>query len=239
VKIQAVIFDVYSTLLEVGPAPADAETRWEQLFLKALQSPPQLNRLEFSAGCSQIIAKRHAWARARGVSWPEIHWPSVVQELVPELGQFSETERAEFVYQHIQTGRTLRLHPAAVTTLKWLRQQGALLGIASNSQAYTLRELEEALSEHGLDLNLFASDVCFWSFDHGFSKPDPYVFQYLTQRLEARGIKPQEVLMVGDRWDNDIDPARSFDWQTWHFTAGSGTSSSGSWTELLTQLQAG
>ena len=56
---------------------------------------------------------------------------------------------------------------------------------------------------------MFDPELRFWSFENGFSKPDPHVFRILTARLEARGISPSETLMVGDRFDNDIEPARA------------------------------
>ena len=94
-----------------------------------------------------------------------------------------------------------------------------LLGIASNAQAYTLRELHEALVTHRLGMDLFERDLCFWSFEHGFSKPDPHVFQILTARLAARGISPSDTLMVGNRLDSDIAPAKAHGWQTWQLSA--------------------
>ena len=235
---RAVLFDVYSTLLLVGPPPADAEIRWQKLWTAALPQPPRWSRLEFSAACSQVIAQRHAEARSRGITWPEIQWPSVVGELIPELRHLSEADREEFIYAHIQTGRTLRLDPTAAATLQWLARRGITLGIASNSQAYTLRELESELARHALSLEIFQPDLCFWSFQHGFSKPDPHVFQVLAARLEARGIAPAEVMMVGDRSDNDIQPAQCFGWQTWHLTA-SDAPNGGPWASLLTRLQSG
>ncbi len=233
---RAVLFDVYSTLLIVGPPPADAEVRWEKLCSSVLPQPPRWTRLEFSAACSQVIASRHSEARARGIQWPEIQWPSVVCELIPELRQLSEAERDKFLYAHIQTGRTIRIDPTAAATLQWLIRRGTTLGIASNSQAYTLRELESELAAHSLSLEVFQPDLCFWSFRQGFSKPDPHVMQTLTARLEARGIGPAEALMVGDRADNDIQPARRFGWQTWQVTA-SDSPSGGPWTSLLSRLQ--
>lgn len=233
---RAVLFDVYSTLLLVGPPPSDAEARWEKLWSAFLPLPPRWSRLEFSAACSQVIASRHAKDRALGISWPEIQWPSVVCNLIPELRQVPEADLEEFIYAHIQTGRTIRLDPAAAATLQWLTRRGTTLGVASNSQAYTLRELESELAGHALSLEIFQPELCFWSFQHGFSKPDPHVFQMLTARLEARGIAPSEVLMVGDRSDNDIQPARLFGWQTWQLTAAD-SPLGGPWTSLLSQFQ--
>ena len=48
-NIRAVIFDVYGTLLEVGPAAADADTRWqhlcrEMLHMRAAPQPPRFLR---------------------------------------------------------------------------------------------------------------------------------------------------------------------------------------------------
>ena len=234
--IRAVIFDVYSTILEVGPAPADAEIRWQRLFAERFHTAPRWTRLEFAAACSQVIARRHEWARVRGIAWPEIHWPTVVTELLPELAGSDDLDG--FILGHIQTGRTLRMPSDAALTLTALRDRGILLGIASNSQAYTLEELGDALRGHGLGIDLFAPDLCFWSFEHGFSKPEPHAFQFLTHRLAARGIAPAEILMVGDRLDNDIAPARAFGWKTWHLADKFAETPGGGWRALRHHLDA-
>jgi putative hydrolase of the HAD superfamily len=95
-----------------------------------------------------------------------------------------------------------------------------------------LRELELCLADGGLNINIFDRDLCFWSYQHGFSKPDAHVFQFLRLRLEERGINPVEVLMVGDRPDNDIDPARKHGFQTWLLSGTTADKTSGSWQKL-------
>jgi FMN phosphatase YigB (HAD superfamily) len=186
-----------------------------------LHAEPRLSRLEFSVASSRVIARHHEAARARGVPWPEVHWPSVVAEVLPELTRLPRPAQEEFVCRHIQTGHATWLAPGTVETLRGLRERRVLLGIASNAQAYTLGELDDALAPQALGLDLFERDLCFWSFAHGFSKPDPHVFQILTARLAARGIAPHETLMVGDRLDNDLEPARAHGWQAWEVgTAG-------------------
>jgi len=220
-NIRAVIFDIYSTILEVGPHPTNADALWYRLFEETLGTPPPVSRTEFSMRTSQIVARLHADARARGIQWPEIQWPSVVLETIPELARLSASKLEAFLFRQMQIGRSLRLANGAADCLRQLNDSRILLGIASNSQAYTLRELDDALSEAGLNLSMFDRDVHFWSFENGFSKPDPHVFRILTARLEARGISPAETLMVGDRLDNDIEPARAHGWQTWHLKTGS------------------
>jgi putative hydrolase of the HAD superfamily len=233
VTIRAIIFDLYGTLLEVGPPPIDAEANWQRLFQDLFQTEPRLSRLDFSVACSRVIARHHEVARARGIDWPEIDWASVVAEVLPDLTRLPERDREAFFLRHIRTGHTTRLTAATATALREFKARSLWLGIVSNAQAYTRRELEEALAGHGLTTSLFESDLCFWSYEYGFSKPDPHVFQILTTRLQARGIRPDETLMVGDRPDNDVQPARAFGWQTWQW----GPAGDGDWLALARQLQ--
>ncbi len=235
-RIRAVIFDIYTTILEVGPPPTNADALWHKLFEEMLGTSPPASRTEFSVRNAQIIARRHAASRARGIQWPEILWPSVVLEAFPSLARLSAPKLEAFLFRQMQIGRTLRLADGAADCLRWLNESRRLLGIASNSQAYTLRELDGALSSAGLSLFMFDRDVRFWSFENGFSKPDPHVFRILTARLESRGINPVETLMVGDRLDNDIEPARAFGWQTWQLVSKGQNGPSGNWHALVAWL---
>lgn len=233
VHIRATIFDVYGTLLEVSPAPADAAARWERLWHEHWGVSPRLSLHQFGAACDAVIGREHAAARARGIAWPEVCWPAVVLEVLPELAKLEREAREEFVFQQACLWHTVRMSAAVAEALQALRDRGCLLGLASNAQAYTVRELAEALATHGLGLDLFESELCFWSFEHGFSKPDPHVFQILTTRLAARGIGAEEVLMVGDRLETDIEPARAAGWQTWHLDGTAQTS----WAALVDRLR--
>jgi len=234
---RAVIFDVYSTILEVGPPPADADVRWQNLFQEMPGPPPPVSRADFAKQIGQAITRRHAEAKAHGIPWPEIQWPDVVREVLPVLSRLSAPRFNQFLLRQMQLGRTLRLAGGAAECLRWLNENRRLLGIASNAQAYTLTELDAALNGAGLNLSMFDRDVRFWSFENGFSKPDPHAFRILTARLEARGVLPAEILMVGDRWDNDIQPAQAFGWQTWQITSNPHNKQSGNWTELLAWLK--
>jgi FMN phosphatase YigB (HAD superfamily) len=236
-KLRAAIFDIYTTILDVGPPPADADARWTKLFQATLGGRPPVSRSEFAVRTAQIIARHHAAARARGIQWPEIQWPSVVVEAILPLARLKLQQLEDFLLGQMQIGRTLRLAEGAAECLRALSEHGVLLGIASNAQDYTLHELAAALQGAGLNLSMFDPALRFWSFDHGFSKPDPHVFRLLTARLEARGISPTETLMVGDRLDNDIEPARAFGWQTWQLVSTMQNEASGNWRDLLAWLE--
>ncbi len=211
--MRALICDVYRTILDVGPAPGDAEQRWAELHSAAFGETPVLSLAGFNAGCRAIVERDHAAAKALGVEYPEVVWRDVMQRALPELGALSEKGAAEFIFRHMQLQRTLRVMDGAVEVLRECGERGVVLGIASNAQAYTPRELEV----NGVDLGLFDPNLCVWSYECGFSKPNPHVFRILSARLAHRGIRPDEILMVGDREDNDINPAKAFGWKTWWF----------------------
>lgn len=230
--IRAVIFDVYKTLLAVEPPPADREARWQRLAREVLGAPPRLGLGEFVAAVERVIAREHAAARAAGIAFPEVYWPAVAGEVLPELGAVGEAARVDFLFRQQALMHRVNLMAGAAAVLGRLRAGGVVLGIASNAQPYTLRELDEALATAGLGLDIFERELRFWSFAHGFSKPDPHVFRLLSARLRARGVSAGETLMVGDRADNDIEPARAQGWQTWRLTSAPGPHGEGDWETL-------
>jgi putative hydrolase of the HAD superfamily len=128
--------------------------------------------------------------------------------------------------------------PGVVGVVRPASARGIALGLASNAQPYTLHELDLALSEAGLSRSLFRSDLVFWSYLHGYAKPDPHVFRAISARLLAEGITAGEILMVGDREDNDIEPARAQGWRTWQVTPTplAESANAGDWQQLAEYL---
>jgi FMN phosphatase YigB (HAD superfamily) len=230
--VKAIICDAYRTILDVREPPADAEQLWGSLFQRVFGRGPALTLDQLDFRCRQIVSEAHQKARKRGIDYPEVNWPSIMSRALPEFGALRRPDADAFLFDHAQLFRSLRLMPGCATVLRESAGRGILLGIASNAQAYTLRELELALGEAGLDSAIFQSDLTFWSFKHGFSKPDAHVFQILCARLQDRGILESEALMVGDRDDNDILPARSAGWRTWLFS----DRSQGDWSSLARAL---
>ena len=211
--VKAVIFDVYHTLLAVAGGPVAAEDRWQELWRKSVGTPPGMRLAEFDEACRTAVAQEHAPWKSAGERWPEVDWRKVACRAAGGLAGLAPGALDDFLFRHAQLQRTTQAMPGVLPFLASLRQQEILTGIASNAQRYTFDELAAAR----LPVHQFEPDLCFWSFKQGFSKPDPAVFSWLTARLAARGILPEETLMIGDRLDNDIEPARAAGWQVWHF----------------------
>lgn len=213
-QIKAVICDVYHTLLEVQDGPEGMEEEWKEGWQKMTGTPPPPSPAHYDAACEAVVALDHAAGKAQGEQWPEVDWRSVVRRAAPGLVALDESALDALIYFHTTYQRSIQPMPGAWEFLMGLRQRNILTGIASNAQQVTLTEMERA----GYWIEDFPEELCFWSFQHAYSKPDPRVFSGLADQLDHETIHPHEILMIGDRMDNDILPARAAGWLGWHFT---------------------
>jgi HAD superfamily hydrolase (TIGR01549 family) len=78
------------------------------------------------------------------------------------------------------------------------------IGVIANQPAGT----EERLRKWGL---MSFISICLSSAEVGLEKPDPAIFQLA---LSQSGCEPEQAVMIGDRLDNDIRPARLLGWKT-------------------------
>jgi HAD superfamily hydrolase (TIGR01549 family) len=103
-----------------------------------------------------------------------------------------------------------QLRPGIDDLLRRLRKLDLRLGIVANQPDRMRERLERAgiaelFDHHGL------------SETTGLRKPDPRAF---TAAAEALGVMPAECIMVGDRIDNDIAPAKALGMATIRFRTG-------------------
>lgn len=94
-------------------------------------------------------------------------------------------------------------YPAAAPLLERLAQRYRL-GVVANQPA----GLAQRLRQFGL-FHLLSDCVC--SGDVGLEKPDAAIFHLAMARA---GCAPGQAMMVGDRIDNDIAPAKALGWRT-------------------------
>ena len=95
------------------------------------------------------------------------------------------------------------LYPQTKEILEQLRQEYKL-GIIANQ----LPGLEQRLKDFGI-LEYF--DAIFSSADLGLAKPDPAIFRLALQKTNCL---PHQAIMIGDRLDNDIVPAKRIGMKT-------------------------
>jgi HAD superfamily hydrolase (TIGR01549 family) len=78
------------------------------------------------------------------------------------------------------------------------------IGVIANQSAGTV----ERLTRWGL---MPFISICVSSAEVGLEKPDPAIFRLA---LNLAKCAPAEAVMIGDRLDNDIQPARMLGWKT-------------------------
>ena len=88
-------------------------------------------------------------------------------------------------------------YPDAVPTLRELKRRGYKLGVIANQNYGT----EMRLKNWNL-LRFF--EVIAASAELGMAKPDPAIFEWALKKADC---SPQNAVMVGDRMDNDMEPA--------------------------------
>ncbi|HFU4495025.1 HAD family hydrolase [Streptococcus parasuis] len=96
------------------------------------------------------------------------------------------------------TNEGLSLYPETIDALEKL-SQNYQLGIIANQSATVRALLEEWGVESYFQLIILSEEV-------GLSKPDSTIFKLALQKANTTAIR---IIYVGDRYDNDIVPAKS------------------------------
>lgn len=96
-----------------------------------------------------------------------------------------------------------RLYPQAEECLRRLKQRYRV-GVIANQSPGT----EKRLQSYGVGEYI---DLVISSAEEGVAKPDPAIYRLA---LDRAGCSPQEAVMVGDRLDNDILPAKELGMKT-------------------------
>ncbi|MDR1628778.1 MAG: HAD family hydrolase [Oscillospiraceae bacterium] len=136
-------------------------------------------------------------ARALGLSAEQIY-AEIVQASQNYLPQYRTVVR-KFGFSHPAPYRHAleKLYDEAPGVLQTLSEAFCLGVIANQTDGLSERLRAWGIAEY------FSLVVSSW--DHKIMKPDVRLF---TIALEQAGCAPQQAVMVGDRLDNDIEPAK-------------------------------
>ena len=184
VKRSAVLFDI--------GGPIDRETEAERQIDADLRSA-------LAAEGIAVGDAAYAAAERRAI---ESFAPNAYQAVLWSLceGDRARAERAWSRLLSMRAGRPRRfeLRPGIDELLAGLASRGIRLGLAANQPAAVLADLSAA-GIAGFFADLSVSGTI------GLRKPDPRLFLHACAALS---VDPGACIMVGDRIDNDIAPAR-------------------------------
>jgi len=192
-NIQAVFFDCYNTLIEIGTDEDDPLT-WQLLS-------SWLSYQGVAIGARDLMHEYRRTCREQAVrqgeSYPEIDVEAIFVQICRDhrlwdLDARRVGRRAARTFRAASV-RKKKVFPESLRLLEHLR--GLPMGIVSNGQ--------RVFSEHELrHLGLRGYfDVLVFSSDLGFKKPDPRIFVYALEKL---GVDPENALFIGDSYRNDI-----------------------------------
>jgi putative hydrolase of the HAD superfamily len=213
--IRAVLFDVYGTLLisasgEVGTATDEGRgTALSQAF--AAVGLALHGDLQYGVQCwLDAIHDAHAQSKKEGVEYPEVDivpiWSKCLQRLAEEKlldGDVEDVDLRELAVQYeVRVNPTWPM-PGLRSCLLELRRRQMLLGIISNAQFFTLELFPALLGKTLHDLE-FSDDLQFYSYRSLQAKPGLPLYQLAAEAISARGLRPSDVLYIGNDMLNDV-----------------------------------
>ncbi len=215
-KPRVILFDVYGTLLAARYGDLEAQG-WdrppEESFVKTARffGFSEETGRKWAEGFFRAVSEEHERCRALGIRRAEVLVERIWEELLrsaPDPPDAVPDPVDAALYREL-TANPVAPFEGAAEALAALRRDGYRLGLASNAQFYTLPVLDYALGGGAPFLEAtFDPDWLFFSFELGFAKPDPHFFRLIVTRARRCGLKPEDVLMVGNDPVNDIEAAR-------------------------------
>jgi len=200
------------------------------------ESPPEVTLRDFYHG---LIAISHQKLRENGATEPEIRieeiWHTILL-MMERHGFDHENSGAENVHElsfHVayyynfhSLGRGF--YPGVVSALTTLRDSNLKLGVLSNAQFYTPIDLTLFVREQSNDrlddyLEIFDTDLTFYSYQYKAAKPGQALFRKLFDALYQFRILPSQTVVVGNDLLADIKPAQEVGMKTALFTGDSRT----------------
>ncbi len=102
-------------------------------------------------------------------------------------------------------------YPGAAIALRHVSGSGLLQGLLADGQSFTTVQLQRGLAQQDASANLCGlldPALCVLSHELRVRKPSERLFRPVLTTLGQRGIRPEQVLHVGSRLQQDILPAK-------------------------------
>lgn len=198
-QIKAVLFDV--------GGPLDTETIMDREIDEQIKLSFRNNGLAIS---DDEYASVNKWAidSFAAKTYHSIMWKIAQGDM--DLIMKVEAELMETVPQRNESRGDFELRAGMPELLEELHADGLLLGLAANQPADTVVKMER----FGIAKYFTYQEV---SGTIKLRKPDP---RLLLHSCDGLGVQPEEAIMVGDRIDNDIVPARMLGMAAIRFVSG-------------------
>jgi putative hydrolase of the HAD superfamily len=196
VGIKGLIFDLYNTLIDIRTDEESISTyepvsKW--LIYQGVKISPEDLKAEY-----RLMVKKDM--ESRWEKHPEVRVEQVFAKICKShaLWEIEEDLLGAETARTFRAGslRRLQVFPQSLNLLAELEAYPKI--IVSNGQRVFS---EKEMRYFGL-YDRFQSVI--FSSDFGRKKPDPRIFLEAVRQL---GLEPEEIMCIGDNFDNDITPA--------------------------------
>lgn len=199
--IQAVIFDMYETLITHYRSPlyfgaqmaADARIKEEafQVLWQQTEIARTIGKLTFEDVIENILQANQCYSKA-------------IYNKIIEKRYAAKRES----FHH--------LHPEILPMLAQIKENGLQIGVISNCFSEETKVIRESV--------LFPYfDAVFLSYEQGLAKPDKEIFYRCLQKLS---VKAEECLYVGDGGSQELETAKALGMRAvqavWYLQEGTG-----------------
>jgi len=195
-KIQAIIFDLYGTLIDVSTNEDKNEVfDFLSLYLQYYDIYLDSGRLRriFESERAQNLASRHE-------RFPEVNIQEVFEEILKREGSTNSfLVKSCCKLYRIMSRERFQLYPDTIPVMNEMRSSGFPMGLVSNAQkVFTANEIRI------LGLQQYFKHMVF-STRYGITKPDPRLFMIVCAMLE---VAPENSVYIGDNPANDVRGAK-------------------------------
>ena len=194
-SIQAVIFDMYETLVTQFCSPLYYGTQIaEDLGLSPEEFLPGWRATELDRATGKLTFEKtmERLMKSHGIYTPEAHRRVVEKRIAIQADCFTH------------------LHPGILPMLSRLKAQGIRIGLITNCFSEEATLIRESVLFPYFDAHCL-------SWEEGVRNPDPAIYRTCLRRL---GIAPENCLYVGDGGSFELETARSLGIQavqaTWY-----------------------
>lgn len=194
-RIEAVVFDLFYTLVHPGTYPGGTgRVGW---LARLLGLDPTDLRARWAV-FEPMLEAGQAPTHAGGLG-PELGWVRVVAGDLGAVVTRTDLARIEADWDLTRRRALLDPPPSAVATLAGLRERGTRLGVLSNTHGLEVRAWDRSpLASH--------IEVVALSHEIGACKPDPATYRYVLSGLK---VPAAAAAYVGDGSSDELVGARS------------------------------
>ena len=231
-NIEAVIFDIYGTLIISASGDIMQDSYDAGMFSRSLSSAgytirvPEEDLMKIHPLFEHQVVNGKKQARKNGIPFPELDlvktWTKALRQAENEglIASTSTSDIRLFTFLFELNSNQVWPMPDLKESLQYLKQKGYPLGIVSNAQFYTPVMMNHFLyGQLKADefIDGFEKDLSVFSYKLLKGKPDPSIYQELVEPLKKRGLTPENVLYVGNDMLKDMYAASQVGFKTCFF----------------------